>query len=242
MIPPDPTPAAWHRHLGRRVATLWPVKMVGTMAWVAGFFWLYFWVMRHPAGGVVPTTMPVTTVDRWFSVHEWALVPYASLWFYAGLAPALSKDGEELLAYARSALLLCVAGLAVFWTFPTAVPSFHVDWQQYPALAFLKSRDGGTNAFPSLHVAFAVHSAAFIRFALRAVAAPLMVHALNVAWAVLVVWSVFATRQHVLVDVLGGLATGALVVWLAARGARGRRASAATAPAGLGPSAGSSAG
>jgi hypothetical protein len=158
--------------------------------------------------------MPVTAIDRMFDVHDWAIVPYASLWFYVALAPALSKDRGELMAYSASAMFLCVSGLAFFWAFPTAVPRFDIDWRNYAALSFLKSRDGGTNAFPSLHVAFAVHSAAFIRYALRAVAAPLAPHLVNVGWAAIVVYSVFATRQHVFVDVLGGLVAVLPSLWI----------------------------
>jgi len=43
---------------------------------------------------------------------------------------------------------------------------------------------------------------------LREVAAPAWARALNIAWAVAIVYSTMAVRQHVLVDVLGGLALG----------------------------------
>ena len=79
-------PVPWHRQLARRFVTLWFLKMTGTMAWIAVFFWLYFSVMNHAAPGAVMRTMPFTAVDAWFGVHEWALVPYASLWVYASLA------------------------------------------------------------------------------------------------------------------------------------------------------------
>jgi hypothetical protein len=204
-----PSPG-WLRRLASRPTLFWPLKMVGTMAWIAAFFWLYFWVMRHPAGGAAPWVMPETFVDRWFDVHEWAIVPYASLWVYVALAPALSKDGDELRTYAASALALCAGGLAFFWVVPTTVPAFAIDWHDYAALSFLKARDGGTNAFPSLHVAFAVHSAWFIRRALQGVGAPRAMQAVNVAWAAIILWSVLATRQHVFVDLLGGLVAGAL--------------------------------
>ncbi len=214
-IAPPAQPSPWLRRLAARPATLWPVKMLGTMGWIAAFFWLYFWVMRHPAPGTTAWVMPVTPVDLWIGVHDWAVVPYASLWFYVALAPALARDGRELRAYAGSAFALCAGGLLIFWAWPTAVPSFHVDWQDFPTLAFLKSRDGGSNACPSLHVAFAVHSWAFVRVALQGVSAPRAAHVLNAAWAAIVVWSVFATRQHVLVDVVGGVAAGMASVALA---------------------------
>jgi hypothetical protein len=206
--PQRPRAPGWGRGIALRIGTLWPLKMVGTMAWIAAFFWLYFWIMRNPAPGTTALPMPVTAIDRLVDVHEWAVVPYASLWIYVAVAPALARDRGELLAYAISAAWLCAAGLLCFWAFPTAVPSFAIDWHDYPALSFMKARDGGTNAFPSLHVAFAVHSAAFIRQALRGVGAPRGAQLANAAWAVIIVWSVIATRQHVFVDVLGGIVAG----------------------------------
>lgn len=207
----------WPRRLAARVATLWPLKMVGTMAWIATFFWLYFWVQRNPAPGTALRRMPVTPMDHWFDVQDWAVLPYASLWVYVSLAPALAKDLTEIRRYVRAAALLCVLGFACFWLFPTAVPDFGVDWSGYPLLGVLKARDQGLNAFPSLHVGFAVLSAAFMHASLRDLGAPAALRWANHAWAVLVVWSVFATRQHVVVDALGGLA----VAWLAWRAAGG---------------------
>jgi hypothetical protein len=220
--------APWHRQLIRRFGTLWVLKMFGTMAWIAVFFWLYFSVMSYPAPGAVMQPMPVTWVDRLVSVQEWAIVPYASLWVYASLAPALLAR-EELGTYVRSALCLCVIGLACFWAFPTQVPVLDVDWAQYPTLQFLKARDVSGNACQSLPVGFAVLSAAFIRRTLLQVGAPAAVRALNLAWAAIVVWSVLATRQHVFVDVLGGVAAAALALWMGAA-AKVQRVAAARVP------------
>lgn len=206
----------WHTQLAHRIGTRWFMKMNATIAWIVLFFWLYFGVMRYPAPGAAMQPMPFTFVDAWVGVHEWALVPYASLWVYASLAPALLKDPPELWTYVRSALILCLIGLACFWVFPTQVPAFGIDWQQHPWLEFLKSRDVNGNACPSLHVGFAVLSAAFIRNTLLQVGAPLPVRLFNHAWAAIVVWSVLATRQHVFVDVLGGVAAALLALWMGA--------------------------
>ena len=208
-------PVPWQRQIARRFVTLWFLKMTATMTWIAVFFWLYFSVMNHAAPGAVMRTMPFTAADAWFGVYEWALVPYASLWVYASLAPALLKE-TELWTYVRSALCLCIVGLLCFWAFPTQVPAAAIDWAQYPQLEFLKARDVSGNACPSLHVGFAALSAAFLRSTLVQVGAPRWLRLANLAWAAMVVWSVLATRQHVLVDVAGGLAAAALAMWVGA--------------------------
>ena len=202
----------WYLALGQRIATLWVVKMIGTTLGISGFFFLYFWVMHNPPSE--PTVMPLTAIDHWVGVSDDAMVLYGSLWFYISLAPALAKDKAELWACAQGAAVMAAIGLVVFWLFPTTVPVFAVDWSQYPALQFLKATDVGGNAFPSLHVAFAVFSAVLLGRQLRSVRAPAWTQWVNVLWAFGIVYSTLATRQHVLLDVLGGALLAGLVTWV----------------------------
>jgi membrane-associated phospholipid phosphatase len=197
--------------LGQRIATLWVVKMIGTTVGISGFFVVYFWVMHNPPSE--PMVMPLTRLDHWVGVSDDAMVLYGSLWFYISLAPAFAKDKAELWACARDAAIMAAVGLVVFWLFPTTVPVFAVDWAQYPALQFLKATDVGGNAFPSLHVAFAVLTAVLLERQLRSVQAPTWLRVLNLLWAFGIVYSTLATRQHVLLDVLGGTLLAAAVSW-----------------------------
>ena len=158
--------------------------------------------------------MPLTRLDHWVGVSDDAMVLYGSLWFYISLAPALAKDKAELWACAQGAAVMAAIGLVVFWLFPTTVPVFAVDWSQYPALQFLKATDVGGNAFPSLHVAFAVFSAVLLGRQLRSVHAPAWTRWMNVLWAFGIVYSTLATRQHVLLDVLGGALLAGFVTWV----------------------------
>ncbi|SDZ00899.1 PAP2 superfamily protein [Variovorax sp. YR634] len=201
----------WYVALGQRIATLWVVKMIGTTVGISGFFVVYFWVMHNPPSE--PMVMPLTRLDHWVGVSDDAMVLYGSLWFYISLAPAFAKDKAELWACARDAAIMAAVGLVVFWLFPTTVPVFAVDWAQYPALQFLKATDVGGNAFPSLHVAFAVLTAVLLERQLRSVTAPTWLRALNMLWAFGIVYSTLATRQHVLLDVLGGTLLAAAVSW-----------------------------
>jgi len=209
--PPSPSCVPWHLALGQRIATLWIVKMIGTTAGIAGFFFLYFWVMHNPPS--VPAVMPLTPIDHWVGVSDDAMLLYGSLWFYISLAPAFAKDKAELWACAQGAAVMAAIGLAVFWFFPTTVPVFPVDWSQYPALQFLKATDVGGNAFPSLHVAFAVFTAVLLGRQLRSVGAPAWTQWVNLLWAFGIVCSTLATRQHVLIDLLGGALLAGLVSW-----------------------------
>jgi membrane-associated phospholipid phosphatase len=206
---PSPPQVPWLQGLARRIGTHWVVKMLGTTAGISGFFILYFWVMRSTGGQAV--VVPATAIDQWFDVHQLALVPYVSLWFYVSLAPALSANLAALRNYVLGSAVMAGVGLATFWFYPTTTPVMDVNWSHYPALEFLKRADSGGNAFPSLHVAFAAFSAVVIARDLRELGAPAAARAANWLWCAAIVYSTLATRQHVVIDVAGGL----LLAWLA---------------------------
>ncbi|MCY1557967.1 PAP2 superfamily protein [compost metagenome] len=98
--------------------------------------------------------------------------------------------------------------LAVFWWMPTAIPNFAINAVPGSSLHFLKTFDAAGNAFPSLHVSFSVFACLVLARQLREAGAPGWLRLLNVFWAVAIVYSTMAVRQHVLIDVLGGLGLG----------------------------------
>ena len=199
-------PPSWHVALCRRWATLWWLKFIGNTAATVGFFVLYFGVMqqRLPHAWV----LPLTPLDRWLELRVAALPLYASLWLYLALPPAFAKDLRELAGFAFNAALMSGIALTVFWFWPTAVPIFPIDGETHPALRFLKTTDAVGNAFPSLHVSFSVYACWFLARQLREVGAPTWARVLNLVWAAGIVYSTMAVRQHVLIDVAGGLLLG----------------------------------
>jgi len=52
---------------------------------------------------------------------------------------------------------------------------------------------------------------------MRRFRAPLWIHLVNWAWCIGIIYSTLAVRQHVVVDVAGGLALGGLAAWLSLR-------------------------
>jgi membrane-associated phospholipid phosphatase len=114
-------------------------------------------------------------------------------------------------SYGLAAVVLSVIGVGIFVFWPTAVPRPEVDWSQHPAFALLKSVDASGNACPSLHVAFAVFTAAWFERLLRQMGAGRPVRALNWLWCLGILYSTVAIRQHVLLDVLAGAGLGAAV-------------------------------
>ena len=183
-----------------------PLKAIGTMVFMAAFFWAYFFVLRNPL--VPPTEMPLIAVDRWFGISPAAFPVYISLWVYVSLPPALLDNARTLLAYGLSVLSMCVFCLAIFWFWPTVVPATGIDWTLYPQMAVIKSVDQSGNACPSLHVASAVFSCLWLGRLLRNIAAPYWLRALSAVHCLAILWSTLATRQHVALDVLAGFLVG----------------------------------
>jgi membrane-associated phospholipid phosphatase len=201
------------REIGRRILTLWWLKMPGTMIGIAGFFAAYFWVLRHTFFAV--TIMPLTALDQWLTFRPEALALYVSLWLYVGLLPALLINFRELLTYGWQVLALSVIGLGIFMIWPTAVPVREIDWTRYAGFEVLKGIDATGNACPSLHVAFAVFSAIGLARVLREMGASGAWRLGNWAWCAGICYSTVAIGQHVVLDVVAGAALGALVALVA---------------------------
>lgn len=191
------------------------LKAIGTMSFIAVFFGAYFYVLKNPAYPVL--VLPVTALDRWMPFLPSAFYLYATLWVYVSLPPALLASRRELHVYGAAMAGTCLAGLGIFYFWPTAVPVPDIDWAQYPGMEFLKNLDAAGNACPSLHVATAVFSGIWLHHLLRRFGAPLSMLAINGVWCAGIVCSTLVIRQHVAVDVIAGLVLGMPAGWLSLR-------------------------
>jgi membrane-associated phospholipid phosphatase len=213
MNPPSPLPAhALYNQVRQRISTLWFIKSIGTIGWIAAFFVAYFWVLHHPMADV--TIMPLTAIDRLVPFRPEALLLYASLWVYVSIAPALLKNFRELFSYGVATLALSAIGLGIFLAWPTAVPPFEIDLTRHPSISVLRGVDLAGNACPSLHVAFAIFTGIWMDRVLREMHANRGVLLLNWLWCLGIVYSTIATRQHVLLDVIAGSILGAIIAVL----------------------------
>ena len=206
-------PGAWRQELWRRVRRLFWLKFIGISAFMWLFFVGYFHLLRNPVGAV--TEMPLTLLDHWVTFQPAALVAYVSLWVYVGIPAGLMPSFRQLLAYGLWVGALCLTGLAFFYAFPTAVPppQLPVDVALLPGFALLQGVDAAGNACPSLHVASALFSAFWIDRLLQRIGTPWPLRALNALWLLLIVYSTMAIKQHVALDVAGGMLLALLFVW-----------------------------
>lgn len=205
---PDGTTPVWWPEIWRRIKSDAWLKALSVPAFMALFFVGYFYLADHPHFPV--TMMPETWVDRLVPFQPWALGLYASLWLYVTLPPALAGSRRELVVYGAAALALSIAGMVVFFCWPTATPQPDVDWALHPSYGFLKTVDQARNACPSLHVAFAVFSGFWLDRVLVRLRARDWLRGLNVLWGLGIIYSTLATKQHVALDALAGAALAGL--------------------------------
>lgn len=179
------------------------LKLVGTTTFISLFFIGYFQVLH--ANGHQAWVMPLTAVDTLVGFQPAALYVYISLWVYVGLPQALMPVRRDLFAYCAWIGALCLAGLACFWLWPTAVPPSRIDTSLYPGFGLIRGIDAAGNACPSLHVATAAFSAIWLDRLLAEIGAGWRMRAFNWIWFVAIAWSTMATRQHVALDVAAGI-------------------------------------
>jgi hypothetical protein len=210
----------WTVELGARARRSFVLTVVGTTFLTGLFFVGYFYVQRHPA--YTPTLLPLTALDRMISFQPQALLPYASLWIYIGVGPGLQRTSSELLEYALWMCGLCIAGLGIFYFWPTQVPALTAETTSFPGFALLRGVDKASNACPSMHVAVAIFTAVRVDEVLRSTRSPFLLRLLNAAWFVAIAYSTLATKQHVALDLAAGALLGLIFVLASLRWRAGR--------------------
>ena len=205
-------PMPWYRQAADVIPRHLCLKAFGTTLFISVFFGAYFYLLKDPA--YPPTVMPFTLLDRLIGFEPMALPLYISLWVYVSLPPALLATRRELYGYGAAMAATCLVGLIIFYFWPTAAPPADIDWALHPGVDFLKSIDASGNACPSLHVATALFSGVWLHHLLRRFGGPPWILIFNGLWCIGIIYSTLATRQHVAVDVWGGLVLGGLASWL----------------------------
>lgn len=203
--------SAWSR--ARAIVTLhfW-FKCFGATGFIFVFFLAYVFLLKNPAYPV--TIIPATALDRLIPVEPHALLLYLSLWLYVSLPPMLMTSRQAIVEYGLWVGGLCLAGLTIFYFWPSAVPTADVDWARYPGMAFLKGMDTTGNACPSLHVGAAIFSWFWLNSRLRALGLKRVARIFSTCWCAGIIYSTMATKQHMALDVVAGAGLALVFVWV----------------------------
>lgn len=208
------------RHLPTIIGRHFWFKFFGTTAFTSLFFVAYVFLLKHPAFPV--TVVPTMALDRLIGFSPIALPLYLSLWLYVSLPVMLMATRSAIVEFGYWMGGLCLFGLTIFYFWPTAVPRTHIDWSRYPGMAVLKGVDAAGNAFPSLHVATAVFACFWLNQQLRLYHCGPYARTLNLLWCTGIVYSTMATKQHMAIDVIGGIGLALAFAWTCGRAVRSR--------------------
>ena len=160
-------------------------------------------------------TMPLIKVDYLIPInfdlvwiyHSWLLLPIA-VGFFTNRLHLLKR-------FAWSIFTVNAISFLVFLCVPTEAPRPN-DLSDAPKLYLWTVRiDEPTNACPSLHASVTVLSTIFALVVLGRFRRAWLTRSFTILWAIGILWSTLATRQHVFIDIAVGSLLGALVASLA---------------------------
>lgn len=203
-----------------RVRVHFPAKIAVWFALAVGIYGPYFILQRvhlFPA-----RVVPATFLDEWISFNPNWVFAYLSIALLVLLAPLLSTRREELTAYVRGLIALCLPCFAIFALLPVAGPRPEV-LPDHAVYRWLVGIDTAWNSMPSLHAGLAAYS---LRFADGVICESLscrerfIFRVLALIWVASIIYAALTTKQHWVLDMPPGLAAG----WLAHRIAVGRGA------------------
>lgn len=200
-----------------RLGTLLPLKLALTVG-LTGLFgagWLVIprWLVSEAR------TLPVTALEARLPFVEQFIYVYASICLFMPLAPYLTVSRPALRRHGAGFAGLTLGAFVCFVLYPIEMPV--PAGAGGTALFQLLLLDTRLNNLPSLHAGYTVYSLLYWERLLPEIPTPGARRAAGLlvsAWAGLIVVSILLTKQHYLVDVVGGAAAGALAYVLAFRG------------------------
>ena len=185
------------------------LKLRITILLVGGFGAAYFLVGYFPLRPVVQ--LEATWVETAIGFRPGWIWVYVSLYLFMPIGPLLLSERGQLIRYAWGMSGIAAAACLVFIVIPTATAR-PAEAPDAPGLyRLIVTLDPVTNSVPSLHCAFAAYSVGVAR-----IATPRRWRFGLWLWFTLICFSTLATRQHMLLDVVTGVALGGvayLMVW-----------------------------
>lgn len=149
-----------------------------------------------------PARLEPWAIDRAIPLIEWTVFLYLSQFVFLALCIYALKETRTISRTLYSLGLASLLSFIVFTVYPTSLPRTFSVTGGLTAAGFdaLYWMDTDSNCFPSLHVALAGLAAMGVAEQNRRLGAAAII------WAALIALSTMTTKQHYLIDVLGGLA------------------------------------
>ena len=168
----------------------------------------YFYINKFSVGR---TEMGLNTyLDSVIPALPFTVLIYISIFIVVFMPYFIVKNKERFKAVAKSFLIGMFIGYFTFLVLPIKVIRAEIVNPDLfsKMLQILYSHDFPYNSFPSLHVGLSMLSALIINHENKSWGKVMLI------WAVLIAISTLTTKQHTLVDVIGGLAVAMFSYWV----------------------------
>jgi membrane-associated phospholipid phosphatase len=195
----------------RDLTAEWKIKVFLGGAITAGFWIGYFLLERQPALSI--TQMPELSLDRMIPFQPEAAFIYVSQFATMPAMIWLMRTRSQLLACCRGLSLLIALSFIVFYLWPTSVARPEVVSHQFFFYDLVAGSDLPRNACPSLHAAFGVFTAGCAWEVFRDWKHGRWFTGTMWIWTVAVLASTLLIKQHVLLDLVAGMALGSMAWW-----------------------------
>ncbi|MEW6056437.1 MAG: phosphatase PAP2 family protein [Bdellovibrionota bacterium] len=163
-----------------------------------------------------PQLLPLTELDRAIPFLPWSIFVYTSEYVLFVSAYFVYKEELNRNRYVWAYLGVLLVGMIFFVFFPTTYPrnDYPLPTDLHPLtysiFAWLRNIDNPSNCFPSMHVACCFLTA----FSFLPKSESRATFWIYFVWATLIALSTLPTKQHYVVDVLGGLVLSWLGYWV----------------------------
>jgi membrane-associated phospholipid phosphatase len=160
-----------------------------------------------------PTVLTPTALDRAIPFLEWTIWIYYSYALLLVLPLFVCRDDHRAVHVVYSIMANSLVAVVVFFVWPTAGAAQQPTSGGWVGLLWsvLQAVDRPANLFPSLHVANACTSALALWREQRGW------RPFAVAWTLLIAVSTLTTKQHLFIDLWGGMALAGFSDWTATR-------------------------
>ena len=162
----------------------------------------------------LPAMLEFTAIDRAVPFIPYTVLVYVTLHLVFIVTYVFSQDMDNLSRYFYGFIFQQTVAVLIFWFWPTTYPRdlFPIDHSQLDSFTFavfsgLRSIDAPTNCLPSLHVSSVFLAALVFRHEQTEK------FKFMITWAVLISISTITTKQHYIVDVIGGIALTCFTYW-----------------------------
>lgn len=148
--------------------------------------------------------------DDYITFNDVSMWGYQSLYLFIFIRAFSFKEKKRLIDFANTFVLCAWLSFVVFFFYPTLCPRPEVAHTHWMYREFIKY-EKPLNAFPSMHVSLVITT---FMFTLNDKHVGLFYKFFGGIWTLWIIYTTMQSKQHVALDVVGGIVVFTLAFWL----------------------------